>query len=77
VTLPLIIDVQSAAPATLMSFDEPSVWRMARSRERQIGQLIEPLDDLGPARRRAEGGARAQSQLRLSRPTPFLAGCLA
>jgi hypothetical protein len=49
--LPLIIEYmnQSAAPATLMSFDEPSVWRMATLMpERQIGQLIEPLDDLGP-----------------------------
>ena len=49
--LPLIIEYmnQSAAPATLMSFDEPSVWRMATLMpERQIGQLIEPLEDLGP-----------------------------
>ena len=49
--LPLIIEYmnQSSAPATLMSFDEPSVWRMATLMpDRQIGQLIEPLDQLGP-----------------------------
>lgn len=49
--LPLIIEYmnQSPAPATLMSFDEPSVWRMTTlMAERQIGQLIEPLSDLGP-----------------------------
>ena len=49
--LPLIIEYmnQSSAPATLMSFDEPSVWRMTTLMpERQIGQLIEPLSDLGP-----------------------------
>ena len=49
--LPLVIEYmkQSPAPATLMSFDEPSVWRMATLMpERQIGQLIEPLSDIGP-----------------------------
>lgn len=49
--LPFIIEYmkQSPAPTTLMSFDEPSVWRMTTLMpERQIGQLIEPLADLGP-----------------------------
>lgn len=49
--LPFIIEYmnQSDAIATLMSFDEPSVWRMAQLMpSRQIGQLIEPLSDLGP-----------------------------
>lgn len=49
--LPLIIEYASMldAPATLMSFDEPSVWRMTTLMpNRQIGQLIEPLNELGP-----------------------------
>ena len=48
--LPLIIEYmnQSPATATLMSFDEPSVWRMTTLMpERQIGQLIEPVSDIG------------------------------
>lgn len=49
--LPIVIEYMNAsdAPATLMSFDEPSVWRMTTLMpNRQIGQLIEPLKDLGP-----------------------------
>lgn len=49
--LPFIIEYAGMldAPATLMSFDEPSVWRMTTLLpNRQIGQLIEPLKDLGP-----------------------------
>lgn len=48
--LPLIIEYmnQHSAPATLMSFDEPTVWRMATLMpNRQIGQLIEPVKDIG------------------------------
>jgi glycerophosphoryl diester phosphodiesterase len=48
--LPVIIEymTQQTAAATLMSFDEPSVWRMATLMPKyQVGQLIEPVRDIG------------------------------
>ncbi len=43
---PLIEYLQnSKAPATVMSFDEPSVWRLASLlSDHSVGQLIEPLE---------------------------------